>query len=59
MKRRLAEQLLQVGELAVGEQTQTLLEAQGVDLGQRTLLGELARHRGELELLQLLDGGMA
>ncbi len=47
-----------LGELAIGEQSQALLEAKRAGFGQRTLLGELAGHGGQFELLQLVDGGM-
>ena len=47
-----------LGELAVGKQPQTLLEAQGAGLGQCALLGELTGHGRQFELLQLLDSWM-
>ena len=48
-----------LGELAVDEQAEPLLERQGVDLGGVELLSQSLGHPGAAELLELVHGRMS
>jgi hypothetical protein len=50
--------VIAVGELAVDEQAESLLERQGLDLGAFALLGECRGHADELQRMELIQGGV-
>ncbi len=47
-----------LGDLAVDQQPEALVEAEFVDIGHGHLVGERRRHTGKLEGLELVQGGV-